>query len=482
MRKWMMLLILAAVFAEPAAAQPDARLRLAVTHHIATIRGAHIAYTATVSENPVAGSDGKPAAAIVTIAYTRDGVKNAARRPVLFAFNGGPGASSSPLHMRAMGPVVRASANPANRNDSALIENRESVLDAADIIFIDPVSTGFSRAYRGVDPKQWYDGARDAIAVADVIEHWLKANHREASPRFLVGESYGTSRAALILRHRPELRFDGVVLISGGTGGEDTPDMRLINAVPRMAAGAWYHRKVDRKGEDVGTFYREAARFARGDYAAALAKDKALTPRERADIAERLSAYIGLPPSLIEANALRIEENTYMFNLLKDRGLRTGRLDVRATSPLVAHADGAIDDPALNVVKPANQIDHTPTAAEIGLVPSPVVGRYIAEQLRFPTDDTYYGINFVANSQWTFEKIDPPSVMAAAMKSDVRLRLFLTTGYFDLGVGDATYVLAAGVPADRLTYLQLPGPHEVYAGADNRRAFNQALRVFVTRP
>lgn len=475
------LLILAAMVAGPAAAQPESRPRVAVTHHVATIRGAPIAYTATVSDNPVVASDGKPAAAIVTIAYIRDGVKDVVRRPVLFAFNGGPGASSSPLHMQALGPVIRASDDPAKRDEPGLIENRESVLDAADIIFIDPVSTGFSRAYPGVDPRQWYDGARDAIAVADVIEHWLKANHREASPRFLVGESYGTSRAALILRHRPQLRFNGVVLISGGTGGEATTDERLVNAVPRMAAGAWFHRRVDRKGEDVGTFYREAARFARGDYAAALARSDTLTPGERTVIAERLSAYIGLPPSLIEANALRIEENTYMFNLLKDRGLRTGRLDLRATSPLVAHADGAIDDPALNVVKPADQVNRTPTLAEIGPVPSPVVGRYISEQLHFPTDDTYYGINFLANSQWTFEKVDPPSVMAAAMKADPRLRLFMTTGYFDLAVGDAAYVLAAGVPANRLTFRQLPGPHEVYAGAANRRAFNQALRAFVTR-
>ncbi len=151
------------------------------------------------------------------------------------------------------------------------------------------------------------------------------------------------------------------------------------------------------------------------------------------------------------------------------------RCDGRATSP------GASGDPALNVVKAANQVNLTPTLVEIGPVPSPVVGRDISEQRHFPTDDSYYDINFPAKTQWTLDKVHLPSVMAAAIGEAPQPRLLMTTGYCDLAVDDASYVLAAGVSADRLTFRELTGPHEVYVGAGNSRAFNRALRVFVTQ-
>ena len=463
----------------PGPAPTEASSAPAVTRHVTIIGGERVAYTATVLENPVPGPDGQPGATLITIAYTRDEVGDPARRPVIFAFNGGPGASSSPLHMKAMGPVMRVSADPAKRDDSLLTENPESPLDVADIVFLDPVSTGFSRAYPGVDARYWYDGKHDALAAASAIEQWLKRNNREASPRYLAGESYGTYRAALILRHAPALRFDGVLLISGGTGGEAAPDDKFVAAIPSMAAGAWFHRRIDRRGRDVGTVYREAARFARRDYAAALARGAALPTAEKHQIAVRLSHFIGLPAALIEANDLRVDANSYMFNLLKDEGLRTGRLDLRMTSPLVENASGAIDDPALGVVKPGQAATKPVTPAELGAIPSPVVERYITEQLRYASRETYYGVNFTANSQWTFDPVDPPVELAAAMKADPKLRLFVTTGYFDYAAGDERNILAAGVSRKRLTFLHLPGPHEVYAGPENLRAFNAAVRAFV---
>jgi carboxypeptidase C (cathepsin A) len=457
--------------------------RKAITDHEITIGGRRIEYTATVADDIIDGADGKPGAAVVTIAYTRDGVADEAQRPVAFLFNGGPGASSSPLHMSALGPVRRVAAAAADRSSATFGENRASPIDAFDLVFIDPVSTGFSRALPGVNPKQWYDGKRDALEVGQVISDWLRAHHRSESPRFLVGESYGTTRVGLILEYCRKLRFDGVVLVSGGGRVDSGPNAVYVASVPSMAAGAYFHDKVDRRGRTVQQFVDQARHFARTRYAAALGRGNSLPAAERHRMAKALSAYIGLPASLIEAHDLRISLNTYMFNLLKDRGLRTGLLDVRATSALVANAAGAIDDPALGVVKPQAHTTAKPTAAAVGAVASPAVGEYLREALKFPSDDPYIGVNFSANVAWTYDKSgDTASLIAARMRDDPHMRLLAVSGFYDLAGGDdPSGFVHAGVPRARLTFLQFAAGHEVYSDEANRTRFAAALRKFVLR-
>jgi carboxypeptidase C (cathepsin A) len=454
--------------------------RVAVTQHVVHIGREVISYTTTVAEDIIKDEKGQPGAAVITIAYTRNGVEDPVRRPVLFAFNGGPGASSSPLHMSGLGPVVRE--KPKDRNYNQLIENATSPLDVTDLVFIDPVSTGFSRALPGVDPKQWYSGKSDAIEVATVIQDWLKLHGREKSPLFLCGESYGTMRAGLIVKYVPKLRFRGALLVSGG-GDSTEANAETIRRVGTMAAGAWYHRKVDRRGLTVQEFYAEAMRFARGEYAKGLAAGPSLSAADRHNLAEKLSSYIGLPPELIEAKELKVDTKTYMFNLLKADGLRTGALDTRVTSELKPNAAGEIDDPALGVVTPTTG-GAVPTPESIGAVVSPAVGRYISEDLKFPSSDPYYGVNFIANTQWTFSKEDreesTATIMASAMKVDPKLRLFAIAGIYDLVSGsDGAGFRQSGVPADRLTIDTLPGPHEVYEGAVNRAGFDNDVRKFI---
>lgn len=463
--------------ATPGAGPP----RLAITHHEIPINGDVVRYTAAVREIRVADPAGRIGASVITIAYTRDTAAGT-NRPVIFAFNGGPGASSSPLHMKALGPIIRTRAGPDDTSGSRLMENTVSVLDTADLVFIDPVSTGFSRPFLGVDPKPWYDSRFDAETVAAVIGAWLRVNHREASPRFLMGESYGTIRAGLILARVPKLRFDGVLLVSGPGVPMDAPaDVRIISSIASMAAGAWYHRKVDRRGLSSADFFREAMAFARGPLARALARSKDLPEADKHRVAVQLAGFIGLPVDLILAHDLRIDANTYMFNLLKDQGLRTGRLDLRVTGPLLPGQEGAIDDPALGVVKPGARSGPAPTPASVGAVESPIVGRYLVRQLHFASNVPYIGVNFLANSQWTFHSDpDTEANMAAAMARDRGLRLFVTAGYFDFGAGDGSRFLDAGVPAQRFVFVPLPGPHEVYDGDENRKAFNEAVRRFVS--
>lgn len=460
--------------------------RAAVTRHQGIFNGQAFGYTATVSETILKDAAGAPAATAVTIAYVRDGVKDRAQRPVMFLFNGGPGASSSPLHMSALGPVIRTPAAPEDRSGGGWKPNPHSPLDAVDLVFIDPVSTGFARPLPGADPKAFYSVAGDAQAVKTVIAQWLKANGREASPRYLAGESYGTTRAANIVRISEDLPFDGVLLIALSPESLGR-EMAYVAALPTMAAGAWYHGKIDKAGRTVDQVFAEALQFARTDYLIALVQGSSLPPAERRRIAERMAALVGLPAALIEEKDLRLSKNDFMFNLLKDQNLRTGLLDVRVTAPLEPGQDGAIDDPALGVVPkraPGAAATPPPSPAAIGPVPSPAVGRYLTEVLKFPSADAYYGVNFAVNAAWDRTGGEGAyAALAEALRKDPEMRLFWAAGYYDLTTPAyaGRYTLdQLGVPAGQLTAAYFPGPHGVYDGEENLARFTSAVRAFVT--
>jgi carboxypeptidase C (cathepsin A) len=382
--------------------------------------------------------------------------------------------------------MIRTDSSLADRSgQTAFHENAYSPLDAVDLVFIDPVGTGFSRPLPGVDGRQYYSVTGDALEVKGIIADWLSAHHREASPRYMLGESYGTNRAAAIVKNGKDLPFDGVLLVAlaASVGGREMP---YVSALPTMAAGAWYHQKIDRKGRTVEQVFNEALDFARTDYVTALIKGGSLPPAEKHRIAVRMSSLIGLPVELIEKDDLRISKNEYMFNLLKDKTLRTGLLDVTVTGPLLEGAEGGIDDPALGVTPkraagaPAGP---PPTPAQIGPVPSPAVGAYITGDLKFPSSDTYIGVNFLVNSQWNYEThANDFEALAAAMRANPRMRLFWAGGYFDLTTPAyaARYTLdQVGVPPGQLTANYFPGPHGVYAGEANLKRFDEAVRAFV---
>lgn len=457
------------------------------TQHTTTIGGQTVAYDATVAEHFVKDDKGAPDATIDTIDYVRSDISDPEKRPVIFAFNGGPGAASSPLHMSALGPVRRIEPAPNDPSAPQWQNNSYSLLDAADLVFIDPVGTGFARPFACADVKDFYDSNKDAAEVQAVIREWLTSHHRESSPRYLAGESYGTMRAALILRDSKDLPFDGVMLIAlvGDAPGNEMP---YVASLPTMAAGAWFHKKIDTTGRTVEQVYKDAVEFARTEYVSALIQGASLPASKKHEIAQKMSALIGLPAELIEANDLRISKNVYMFNLLKGENLRTGLLDVRVTAPLAPGQIGDIDDPALGVVPtkkdgtPANKGPINPAA--IGPVPSPVVGAYITQELKFPTQEKYYGINFSANAVWNYDGVKNTIKFAGdAMHANPHMRMFWATGYYDLTTPayEARYTLDQdGIPADRLTAAYFAGPHGVYAGDANLAAFSTAVRRFVT--
>jgi len=464
----------------------EAKPRVAVTKHPGKFNSVDVRYTATVREHFLRDEQGAAIATATTIAYVRDGVKDAAARPVLFLFNGGPGASSSPLHMSAMGPMQRVGGS--NSTEAKWVINHYSPIDFADLVFIDPPGTGFSRAMPGKDAKRYYSVDGDALAVESVVQEWLKANGREGSPRFLVGESYGTIRAAVMAKSS-KLKWNGVMLVAVApdVSGREMP---FVASLPTMAAGAWYHNRIDRAGKTVEQVYDEALSFARTDYVAALIRGASLPAVDKHRVAERMSKLVGLPVELIEQENLRLSKNTWMFNLLKTPdGLRTGLLDVRVTAKLEPGALGDLDDPALGVVPPraagAPAGGPAPTPQSVGAVESPAVAAYLRQELKYPAGEPYYGVNFIVNSQWNREGGGKAfEGLAAAMNADPALRLYWSGGLYDLTTPAyaAAYTFdQIGIPSDRVTSALFPGPHGVYEGEENLARFNKSIRDFVLK-
>src|SRR5215203_3009345 len=238
--------------AKPAPPMPEEKS--SVTHHTLTLDGRKIPYTATAANLLLKDDDGTVKASIFYIAYTLEGVKDPAARPVIFSFNGGPGAASLWVHMGAFGPkkVERTAEGMGLPPPGRLVDNEESILDATDLVFIDPVSTGFSRPAPGQDPKQFHGVQQDVEWVAELIRLWVTRNQRWASPKLVAGESYGTTRAAGLAQHlndRYGMMLNGVVLISSVLNWQNQEfnvgnEMAYILILPTYTATAWYHKKL----------------------------------------------------------------------------------------------------------------------------------------------------------------------------------------------------------------------------------------------
>lgn len=488
MRKSVLLLSVASLLlAAPAtvlaqAARPAAALRapvVAITPHAGTFNGEKVKYDAIVAETFLNDPAGGPAASVVTTAYVRTDKKGQAQRPVLFLFNGGPGASTTPLHFGAFGPKKREGEGAAQR----MVDNPDSLLDAVDLVFIDPVGTGYSRPLPGHDGQLFWSRTGDAQAVKTIMAEWLKANGRQASPRYMLGQSYGTTRAALVAGIGQDLNLDGILLFAlvGNPPGHEMP---YVTSLPAFATSAWYHQRIDRAGRSVTQVYDEAVAFARGQYVTALIKGASLTPAEKRATAQKMSALIGLPADFIEAKDLRLSKEDFMFNLLKDQGVRIGQLDGRATRPLDAPAQRPpYDDPGMNYAEPRSA-----APAATGMVPASkrglsAVDSYYQEHLKFRMAETYNALNLDVNSAWDHEGMrDVNAQIGAAMQQNPKLRLFWAAGYFDITTPpySGRYALdQAGVPGERLTAAYFNGGHSVFTDPANHTALSQAVRNFV---
>lgn len=456
---------------------------VAVTRHSGDFNGQRVVYKATVKENLLSGPDGRPNATLVTTTYLREGDGKASGRPVVFVFNGGPGASSTPLHLNGVGPVLRG--------EKEIYNNPSSLLDVADLVFIDPVGTGFSRNFTTAAGRQYWSRTGDAASVTEVISRWLKEHRRERSPRFLMGESYGTVRAAVILQNFQErLHFDGVVLVSMVSMGT-SPDDGYLGDFPSMAATARYWGKASSE-KTIAAAFEEAAAFAQNELAPAYAEGSSLPDAKKREIARRMSSMIGIPAETLLAKNLRLGKDDFMFSVIADQGLRTGQLDTRVSAPLKGATKGAVGDPTMfgpgGLKRDGSQtigIDEPNAPPEPVRAPS-LTERYFKETLGFRTPiRVYRGVNFDVNFAWNHEgggDIHP--ILARAMERDKALRLLWTGGYFDLSTpayAARVSLARAGVPEERTQEALVVGAHSTFDEPQNRAALADALRKFMLR-
>jgi carboxypeptidase C (cathepsin A) len=438
---------------EPMVARPAASSRVVETRHSARINGRTLRYKAIVTEVPMLGEDGVPVAVGVSYAYVAQGAGDPGERPVVFVFNGGPGASSSPLHLQAFGPRRIAGAG--------MKDNPHSLLDVADLVFIDPVGTGASMPVKDRDASPYWGVGGDARGVSAMIEAWCNANGRSASPRVLMGESYGTTRALAILNEDAKAKKplpDAVILLALAIGDADGPVLKEVVHLPTFAAVAWHHGAVDRSGRTLAQHYARALTFAQTDYASALTRGPSLPAAERARVAQIMAQLIGIPATTIEAKDLRLGNYDFMLGLLAAKGLRTGQLDARVTRSIEASKlRPPFDDPSMSLGSgSASQIES-----------------YLARELGYALPSPYRSLNLGINFRWDWDKayggsyraVSMAPFLKAAIDAKPSLRVFAAGGYFDITTPlySGQFALEqAGVPVSHVTYGRYAAGHSIF--------------------
>ena len=424
---------------QPAAAPPADAARSApadeepvITNHELRAGGRTLRYTATTGYLPIRNATtGDLEARIFFIAYTLDGGGKLPQRPLTISFNGGPGSSSVWLHLGALGPR-RVRLNDDGTMPAppyALVDNEATWLDQTDLVFVDPVGTGYSRAAKPELGKRFWGMQGDIESVGEFIRLYLTRYGRWNSPLFMVGESYGTTRAAGLAAYLVDrgIAFNGVLLVSSilnfqtarFTVGNDLPYVLFL---PTYAATAWHHKRlVPELQRDLTATLREVEGWAAGDYAAALAKGAALPASDRTAVADRLARYTGLDRRIVEQNDLRIEIQRFCKDLLRDRGQIVGRLDSRfvGTERNTA-AERPAFDPSLAAIRPP----YTATFND-----------YVRRELGFKSDLAYYILGGgIGTWEWDAENrfADTSDALGDALTRNPHMRLFVASGYFDL--------------------------------------------------
>lgn len=447
--------------------------RVVVTRHKGVFNGKRMTYRAIVTEMPMALED-SASAVLVSFAYVAEGVTDPATRPVAFVWNGGPGASSMPLHMQAFGPRRIVDKGKPN---ARLVDNEYSLLDATDLVFIDPVGTGVSMPVKGRDASGFFGNEGDARSVHEAITRWLTANGRTASPTILIGESFGTSRALAVLNEDAKakaLTVDGVALLSIAFGDRnDGPIISAITAFPTLAAVAWYHDRVDRRGRGAEQYYAEALAFAQGEYATALIKGDALPPPERRAMSAKISQWLGLPAQLVEEAGLMPSKRQFMMTLLADKGLRTGQLDGRAIRAIAdSNTRPPFDDPSMS----------------LGADSATLMTDYIGNELGYDLPSEYRSLNLGINAKWNradgYASASYPGFLVRAMRDNPRLQLFSGSGWFDITTptyaGEFTLDHAA-IPAERRTHKGYAAGHSVFEDPQGLIDLTSDMRAFVLK-
>lgn len=448
------------------------------THEI-TIKGQRVPYKATAGTMPVWDEDGKTIAGLFYTYYERTDIKDQSSRPLIFSFNGGPGSASVWMHIAYTGPVV------LNIDDEGypvqpygFKENAHAILDVADIVYIDPVNTGFSRMMNKDIPRNKFFGVNaDIKYLAEWINTFLTRNNRWSSPKYLVGESYGTTRVsglALELQESQWIYFNGVILVSPTTLGiaRSAPQSAALR-IPYFAATAWYHKMLpaDLQAKDLTAFLPEVENFTMNELLAAINKGSMLTEAEKKSIAQKMARYTGLKEEVILQNNLDVSTSLFWKELLRDQGYTVGRLDSRYKG--------------IDIKDAGERPDYNSELTSWLHSFTPPINMYLRENLKYKTDLKYNMFGPVR--PWDNSNDQTGASLGKAMSSNPYLHVMVQSGYYD---GACDYFNAqfnmwqidpAGKFKDRISWKGYRSGHMMYLRKEDLATSNEHIREFIKK-
>jgi len=454
-----------------------------------TANGKSVSYKVIAGETFIKNDKGEPVASIFSTTYIADGFSDPRTRPVAFIFNGGPGSASLWLHMGVFGPKrVRLPSGPDDDGAAPfdLIENPESLIDVADMVFIDPVGTGWSRVLGEAETDDYWGVKEDAASVREFIRRWLVENKRWNSPKYLIGESYGTTRSGALLQALEsgwtDIAINGVVLIStvlnfGFDATDAGNDVGYVGLMPSFSAVAWYHGKVDRDAwdGDLERFLADARAFATDEYMPALLKGQLMAPAARDAVAARLASFIGLSQTYVTRSHLRVPLRRFMRELLRDEGLAIGRLDARYTG---VEVDGVGENP-----------EYDPSAYGIDAAYTAGILDYFSRDLGVDITEPYTTLGGVRDWNWdaadgggrnSYVNVAP--WIERAMRQNKDLRVLAANGYYDLATpffGTEMTFSQPGFDRSRLTLTYYEAGHMMYIHQPSLEALAKDVRTFI---
>ena len=457
-----------------------------VKKHTISLNGKTLNYTTTTGRLPITNEQGEVEAHMFFVAYLLDNPP--AKRPLLFSFNGGPGSASVWLHMGVLGPKIVRMKDDGTYPPPPfeLVDNAHSFLPFTDMVFIDPVGTGYSRAVKAELGKKFFGAQGDIASVSEFIRLWLGRYQGWSSPLYMIGESYGTFRAAGVAGYLVDrgVAFNGVVLISSilqyqtarFSPGNDLPYSLFL---PTYTAIAWYHKKLEAGLQgDMREAVKEAEQYASGEYVTVLAKGDRLTPAERTKAIDKLHRLTGLEKRYLDQHDLRIEINHFTKELLRDRGMLVGRLDGRLTGVEGLNGDPVSEfDPAMTAIR-------APYTA--------IFNDYARRELGYESDLHYYILGG-GTGPWDWGQAgsnryaETAGALRQAFAKNPYMRVYVGSGYYDLATPyfATEYTFShMGLPAmykGQITTKMFPAGHMFYSLKPALAELSKDIEAFVTR-
>ncbi len=470
--------------------EPAPEPEQSVTSHQVRIAGQTINYQATAGWL-IQKKNNKPVARFGYTAYTREGVENPAERPIMFAFNGGPGSSSIWLHMGILGPerVVITDEGftppPGNRVDNAF-----SIIDVADLVMVDPVGTGFSKPLGKAKGDQFWGVDQDIRSVGDFIKQYITESGRWLSPKFILGESYGGIRGAGLaqyLQSTQGMHLNGLILVSpffSAISGFDGADIDLPHVLylPTFAATAWYHDQLTDKPDDLQAFLSEVEQFARSDYAAALMQGFTIPAERKQAIANQLAAYTGTSADYWEKADLRVSHQQFVQELLRDQRQIAGRIDSRFIGP------------AVNPL--SESMDYDPFFPSVGPAFTAAFKDYLYSELEFRPDAEYQVSAFGIDWDWAHTppgdigELPFPNLLpdlSMALTTNPNLQLLIQHGYYDLATPfgamhyDIDHLDIPAAARERVEIAYYESGHMMYLHEPSMRQYRDDLVAFIRK-